>query len=88
MARVRGMRGRAAPRSLAGDVAVVTGAGGQIGGALLDRLTAAGATAVGLDLPYQFFLALPYMVTLAALAGRVGRARAPAALALPWPRSP
>jgi ABC-type uncharacterized transport system permease subunit len=42
--------------------------------------------AVGLDLPYQFFLALPYVVTLAALAGRVGRARAPAALALPWPR--
>jgi len=42
--------------------------------------------AVGLDLPYQFFLALPYVVTLAALAGRVGRARAPAALALPWPK--
>jgi simple sugar transport system permease protein len=42
--------------------------------------------AVGLDLPYQFFLALPYVVTLAALAGRVGRGRAPAALALPWPR--
>jgi simple sugar transport system permease protein len=44
--------------------------------------------AVGLDLPYQFLLALPYVVTLIALAGRVGRARAPAALALPWPRSP
>jgi ABC-type uncharacterized transport system permease subunit len=42
--------------------------------------------AVGLDLPYQFFLALPYVVTLAALAGKVGRGRAPAALALPWPR--
>jgi simple sugar transport system permease protein len=42
--------------------------------------------AVGLDLPYQFFLALPYVVTLAALAGRIGGARAPAALALPWPR--
>jgi ABC-type uncharacterized transport system permease subunit len=42
--------------------------------------------AVGLDLPYQFFLALPYVVTLAALAGRVGRGQAPAALALPWPR--
>ncbi len=42
---------RAAARSLAGDVAVVTGAGGQIGRALLDRLTDAGAHAVGLDLP-------------------------------------
>ncbi|MGE0160160.1 MAG: ABC transporter permease [Gemmatimonadales bacterium] len=40
----------------------------------------------GVDLPYQIFLALPYVLTLAALAGRIGRARAPAALALPWPR--
>lgn len=41
---------------------------------------------LGLDLPYQLFLALPYLLSLAALAGWVGRARAPAALALPWPR--
>lgn len=40
--------------------------------------------ALGMDLPYQIFLALPYLLTLAALAGWVGRARAPAALALPW----
>lgn len=40
--------------------------------------------AVGIDLPYQFFLMLPYLVTLAALAGWVGRSRAPASLALPW----
>jgi simple sugar transport system permease protein len=40
--------------------------------------------ALGLDLPYQLFLAFPYLLTLAALTGWVGRSRAPAALALPW----
>ncbi len=55
--------------------------------------------ALGLDVPYQLFLAFPYLLTLAALAlglGRsrapaalalgLGRSRAPAALALPWPK--
>lgn len=42
--------------------------------------------ALGLDVPHQFFLALPYLLTLAALAGWVGTARAPAALARPWPK--
>ena len=41
---------------------------------------------LGLDIGYQLFLALPYLLTLAALAGWVGKARAPASLALPWPR--
>lgn len=41
--------------------------------------------AFGLDVPYQLVLALPYVLTLAALGGWVGRSRAPAALALPWP---
>lgn len=41
---------------------------------------------MGFDVPYQLLLALPYVLTLAALAGWIGRARAPSALALPWPR--
>jgi simple sugar transport system permease protein len=36
--------------------------------------------ALGLDVPYQLFLMLPYLIALAALAGAVGRARAPAGL--------
>jgi simple sugar transport system permease protein len=39
-----------------------------------------------LALPYQFFQALPYLVTLAALVGRAGGTRAPAALAQPYTR--
>ena len=44
------------------------------------------AQTLGLDVPYQLFLAFPYLLTLLALAGWVGKSRAPASLALPWPK--
>ena len=39
--------------------------------------------ALGLDVPYQLVLALPYVLTLAALGGIAGKVRAPAALGSP-----
>jgi ABC-type uncharacterized transport system permease subunit len=43
--------------------------------------------ALNLRAPYQLFLALPYLVTLAALVTRGGRSPGPAALAQPYHRS-
>ena len=57
-------------------------------GVLLASLVFGSATALqfvlqamGLDVPYQLFLMLPYVLTLFALAGGLRRARAPAGLA-------
>jgi len=43
--------------------------------------------ALGLAIPHQFFLLLPYAVTLALLSGLSGSAKAPAALGQPYDRS-
>ena len=43
--------------------------------------------ALGLNVPFQFFLILPYVLTLLVLAGRIGHAGAPAALGQPYQRS-
>lgn len=57
------------------------------GGVLLAALLFGGASALqfvfqamGLALPYQLFLAMPYLIALLALAGAVGKTRAPAGL--------
>jgi simple sugar transport system permease protein len=59
-------------------------------GALAAALLFGGASALqyrfqasGAEIPYQLFLALPYLVTLLVLAGGLGRARAPAGLGRP-----
>ena len=54
-----------------------------LGNALPDRLQA--IPDLGF-IPYQFFLMLPYILTLLVLAGFVGHAKPPAALALPYRR--
>lgn len=44
------------------------------------------AQALGLDVPYQLVLMVPYVLSLLALAGALGRMRAPAALRKPYLR--
>ena len=40
----------------------------------------------GLGVPTQFVQMIPYVLTMVALAGFVGRSRPPASLGVPWPR--
>lgn len=59
---------------------------GILGAALLFGLATAlqfHVQALGLPIPYQFPLMLPYVLTLLVLAGYAGRTRAPAALGIP-----
>jgi general nucleoside transport system permease protein len=79
--------GMSAGRGFIAIAIVVVGRWNPIGVALAALLFGAASAlqfllqALGLALPYQLFLGLPYVLTLAALAGVAGRVRAPAALA-------
>jgi simple sugar transport system permease protein len=78
--------GMSAGRGFIAIAIVVVGRWNPIGVALAALLFGAASAlqfllqALGLALPYQLFLGLPYVLTLAALAGVAGRVRAPAAL--------
>jgi ABC-type uncharacterized transport system permease subunit len=79
--------GMSAGRGFIAIAIVVVGRWNPIGVALAALLFGAASAlqfllqALGLAIPYQLFLALPYVLTLAALAGIAGRVRAPASLA-------
>ena len=78
--------GMSAGRGFIAIAIVVLGrwrAGGVLLGALLFGAASAlqfAFQAMGWNVPYQLFLVTPYLLTLAVLAGAVGRARPPAAL--------
>ncbi|HEY2374786.1 MAG TPA: ABC transporter permease [Gemmatimonadaceae bacterium] len=81
------VEGMSAGRGFIAIAIVVLGRWNPIGVGLAALLFAATtslqylAQATGLDIPYQLVLALPYVLTLAALAGIGGRAAPPATLA-------
>ena len=78
--------GMSAGRGFIAIAIVVLGRWSVVGVAIAALLFGAGSAlqflsqAAGLQLPYQLFLALPYVLTLAALAGVAGRVRAPEGL--------
>jgi simple sugar transport system permease protein len=60
---------------------------GALGAALLFGATEAlqlRLQVIGLDIPYQFLLMLPYVATVVALVGLIGKTRLPAALGVPY----
>lgn len=79
--------GMSAGRGFIAIAIVVVGRWKPVGVALAALLFGAASAlqfllqALGLALPYQLFLGLPYVLTLAVLAGVAGRVRAPASLA-------
>ena len=81
------VEGMSAGRGFIAIAIVVLGRWNPVGVGLAALLFAATtslqylAQAMGLDIPYQLVLALPYVLTLAALAGVGGRATPPATLA-------
>ncbi|HET7458915.1 MAG TPA: ABC transporter permease [Gemmatimonadaceae bacterium] len=78
--------GMSAGRGFIAIAVVALGRWHPVGAALAALLFGAASAlqylfqAMGWSVPYQIFLALPYLVTLAALAGAPGRASSPAAL--------
>lgn len=78
--------GMSAGRGFIAIAIVVLGRWNPLGVALAAVLFGAASAlqfafqAMGWQAPYQLFLVVPYLLTLAGLAGAVGRARAPAAL--------
>ena len=81
--------GMSAGRGFIAIAVVVLGRWSPIGAAIAAMIFGAAMAAqfwvqaLGLAIPYQVVLALPYLLTLAALAGVAGRVRAPAALGKP-----
>lgn len=81
--------GMSAGRGFIAIAVVVLGRWSPIGSAIAAMIFGAAMAAqfwvqaLGLAIPYQVVLALPYLLTLAALAGVAGRVRAPAALGKP-----
>jgi len=83
--------GMSAGRGFIAIAIVVLGRWHPVGVAIASLLFGAASAlqyafqAMGWRAPYQVFLAIPYLLTLAALAGAVGRAQPPAALGRPLP---
>ena len=92
-----GMTGRFVPDITAGRgwlaIVIVIAGGWRVRGVVIAALAFAFLDAlqlhiqgVGVKIPYQFLLALPYVVAIVALAMRRGHTQPPAALGIPYTR--